>query len=68
MVDSAAAGRHVYKKSAEIFSAVVSVFTIFSSRLNTVHRVLLNKPNQTSYSNNVLNERYSKSIPAIISE
>ena len=46
MVDSAAAGRHVYKKSAEIFSAVVSVFTIFSSRLNTVHRVLLNKPNQ----------------------
>ena len=68
MVDSAAAGRHVYKKSAEIFSAVVSVFTIFSSRLNTVHRVLLNKPNQTSYSNNVLNERYSKSIPSIISE
>ena len=63
MVDSAAAGRHVYKKSAEIFSAVVSVFTIFSSRLNTVHRVF-----STSYSNNVLNERYSKSIPAIISE
>ena len=46
VVDSAAAGRHVYKKSAEIFSAVVSVFTIFSPRLNTVHRVLLNKPNQ----------------------
>ena len=66
MVDSAAAGRHVYKKSAEIFSAVVSVFTIFSSRLNTVHCLT----NPTSYSNNVLNERYSKckSIPAIISE